>query len=239
MPSSSMGYDAIQAGGITLNAPVTPGATPPATAFGSATPKFTSDLTANAVGDNVVVTGTMNVPISWGTQSLGRTNVTSADDPVVTMDNFMTIYYDLVPQNGRTGKKDKYWVQAFTVAHEQVHIADYTKDSQTELKNTINWLQQQKVDVPGKLRSALGWKSAKEQVQPWLDQFANKVGVGVQQSYLNGGEAHAYAAGVQDYQTLADAIKDKGFKLGWDKKGKNKGGSVGDPNAPATPPAGE
>jgi hypothetical protein len=239
-PTRSMAHDSIQAGGISLATPVARTGSPPSTAFGYATPHFTSDLKATVQGtDTVVVTGTMTVDIKWGTQSLGRTNVSSADDPVVQPDNFMTIYYDLVPQNGRTGKKERFWVQAFTEAHEQVHIADYTADSAKETKAAIQWLQSQKIDIPGKIRSFLGAKSAEAQIKPWLDEFATRVGKGVQESYFAGGEAHAYGAGVQAYQDLADAIKNKGFKLGWDKKSKNKGGSIGDPNAPPPPPSSE
>jgi len=71
----------------------------------------------------------MKVEHGFGVHSLGRTDVSSAADPVVTPASCAAIIADLTPPAAGAGHgppRSTYWSSAFTTAHERFHVSDGT-----------------------------------------------------------------------------------------------------------------
>jgi hypothetical protein len=156
------------------------------------------------------------VKVWWDVQSRGRVNLETAEDGTIGPGNYMQAYYDL---SGDTPKREFFWSQRLTEIHEQFHVKEYIDNSRKETAAAVAEVSKKQIKVP----MVLGKDEAiQTQVEPMTKDLAKNVGSKVLDTFNAGGEDRAYGAGATAYKTLADAIKAKGEKLGWDKQAKNK-----------------
>lgn len=217
---AAMGYDSIANGGIIRFGHVGQGGVSiPGTAFGYAEPKFGTKSFKWDVRDKntVYVSGEVTVDCSWDVQALGRTDVGSADDAVLTPQNFMQAYYDLRHEGDRPERK-QFWSKSFTQQHEQFHCAEYYTNAQAATTSAVSWLTSQPISVPTSVLGVEIGKSVQSQIDPLVAQLPEKVKAEVKSKFDSGGEDRAYGAGAQAYRTLANAIRDRGFSKGWEKQ---------------------
>jgi hypothetical protein len=74
--------------------------------------------------DHVLLDIEIGVETPWNVQSRGRTDIPSAESPLITRSTFAAIGNDLRPQGVGRPRRERYWVQHISERHERFHGTD-------------------------------------------------------------------------------------------------------------------
>jgi hypothetical protein len=164
-----------------------------------------TQVSTAAAGDHVQLDIELGVETPWNVQSRGRTDVPSADSPLVTRQSFASIGNDLRPQGIGRPRRDRYWVQHLSERHERFHGTDdygWTQANAGSVAATA---------LAGQTVSA---SPSREEVRPLVHSVLQAVARG-NDRYYGGeqrgdgdvpGEQRAYGDGRAAYQELYGQI---------------------------------
>jgi hypothetical protein len=147
-----------------------------------------------------IVNGTVEHKITWGVQSLGKTDIEGADDGDITKTNYPTVVSDLTPNMSSSGgrpPRTTFWARDLTEKHEKFHADDV------------------KGQGPGAVASAMAWLNGQTAgnaagVTALLNQVPNRVVATLVAGMGEPAEVRAYGDGAPSYTTRANAVKAKG-----------------------------
>ncbi|HWK26406.1 MAG TPA: hypothetical protein VNS09_07590 [Solirubrobacter sp.] len=135
--------------------------------------------------------------ITWGVHSLGRTNVPSAADAVVTSATWKAIADDLRPDGTGRPTRSTYWAEDLTRKHENFHASDDIGRATLYLPTARTWLSAQTVSAG----------SVEADVKAHLETMRGKIEADGWAWYGTGGEDRAYADGKSSYASRVAGIE--------------------------------
>jgi hypothetical protein len=209
----SGGHDAISPGTIVLAQQMSVGSSAlTGTNFGSYTPNITKNVSVEKIVgtffDEYKVTAVMTIHYTYSVQSLGKTNIPSADVDAVDEASWPAVYSDLYPSGGDLRSPRRwYWCSDLSASHEMYHIMDCMNAFKTFAPLEEQWLEQQST-------------SSRAGAERWGMQALNQLEARVF-NYMGGDlpnapqEARAYGAGASQYIERAEAVKDRAIAEGW------------------------
>jgi len=190
----------------------------------------TYEVKSSKKSNTVKVAFTVDAATKWGVNGGGHTDVTSADDGVVTIDTYEAIVKDLTPRTGAYGGKDfgrswvalrtSYWSRAICERHEKFHCTDERDwlkgQGKKFLTNYLNGKQVALTDDERKDKAKIAAKMAPilSDARKALSGASNTYYMGAGNSYYNyPGEVRAFGDGKASYAKLAKAVNARGKAL--------------------------
>ena len=191
--------------------------------FGSMSPSFEfTDVEWTVSGSTCNVTGKLMCHYPWGVAGGTRLDVPSATDGVVTDEDhassgkkvWETIVDDLTPSSTSPYKsrRSHFWSESLTARHEQYHgTDDYAWITSTGLPDAQTYIQSQTASS-GSTEAEVNRivETARRQIAQGSDEY---YGLPAAHSDREG-EIRAYGDGKDLYQSLADAVQERGEALG-------------------------
>ena len=181
--------------------------------------------------DGVGIDARVKLENRWEVQSAGNKPITSADDPAIGPSNWDKVANDLDPALGEgypgSPPRTEYWVEAFTVAHEQFHERENVDWMAKEVvSDDVKRLVDKRFVEVSNLWRFERWlgldpgeeENVRKKLNGFLDDIGKHLSKGLEKATTGyQAESRAYRAGRGDYEKLVAAIRARGQKNGWPK----------------------
>ena len=148
-----------------------------------------------------LVTAKLSVPITWGVQDLGRTDIPNESSPDITADNVADVTVDLTPDmdsDGGRPLRDSFWASDLTEMHELFHASEIAGEYvPLAFEDAMEWLKLQVAEDEDQAREFV-----KEAVPLIMERYiVDKMGPGA--------EPRAYGDGAPLYEARVEKITKK------------------------------
>ena len=145
--------------------------------------------------------------VQWGVKDdkgpAGQINIESANSEHINQENYKGVAEDLTPNKSDYGGRPsriKYWSKSICEKHEKYHVEDYILGAKQAFP------QQLKAHFYGKTADS------KEKVYSQIDNFWYGMQGSINAHMDESSETRAYTDGSDDYESLANSIREKGAK---------------------------